>query len=291
MVGRASSKKPAKSASTHAAINADPQAGIPKVPFKPQFIFSSEHQSPTFYKTDLETGEESTFQALAPYMSTTIEFVLVEGPESQLYVIGGRNVEHWGTMSDVYAINTQGDLAVTKRANMTCCRRMHAAVYYWNSLYVVGGYSEIKVLDECERLNLDGDNWEPFDPLPKAGSCMSLVVHEASESLFCFGGKNPDEEFLSIQKLNFLTLHWELLPLQLPEAQKNVAAFTEDGQVYIIVDRSLYFLDPSLDCLNLMKRLSTYTQSFYGSTIYREGFLYCASNRSPAVRVALGYLG
>jgi hypothetical protein len=189
-------------------------------------------------------------------------------PGGSLLITGG-----YPAVREVVKIGTLREYAVSSQPPMHTARRGHAAVYYSQYLYVLGGYNEGGYLRECERYACAESRWEVLPALPVAGIGMSAV--EVENSLYALGGRAAKENFDTVQKLSLDSLTWELMHLKLPQAASWLPCFKSDTQVYLVIKKTLHSFTP-LE-VRRVKNLRKVIKSH--SSYYSRGTLYYALGR------------
>jgi hypothetical protein len=150
-------------------------------------FYSCKQTPDQLYETNLATGETSCHR-IPSY--TLKNCCWSELPGWSLFITGGGEP----VTSEAVKIDTR-TWTVSEQPPMLTARRAHAAVYYAQYLYVLGGFTGSTYLSECERFSCAESRWEALSPLPTASCSMSGVVMEGS--LFALGGDKrlrPDSE-------------------------------------------------------------------------------------------------
>jgi hypothetical protein len=222
--------------------------------------YSYESNTKKLHWTDLASEEQMCVEV--PYVFK-LNCYLSELPGGSLLITGGGNP----STREVVRLDVRS-LTVVPLAHMITPRRGHAAVYFDNYLYVLGGRDE-HFLKSCERYACRKGRWKALMPLPKAGRGMSGVVVE--RSLYALGGYE-DHYLDSIQKLSLESLSWELLPLRLPCKGRYIPCFQSGNQVYFIMDKTLYSFLP----IKPLKTLPAKIFSWRAASHYTNGTLYCS---------------
>jgi hypothetical protein len=178
-----------------------------------------------------------------------------------------------------------GTFEVSPQRDMHTPRKFHAGVYHAPHLYVFGGHN-YRYLSECERYVCAEDRWETLPPLPRACFYTSGVVVESS--LYALGGY--DGTYLDlVQKLSLESLTWELMQFRLPYADSAIPCFKlRDTEVYLVVKKTLC----SFTGLEVrpLKTLTEGIPSWYGSSYYHRGTLYCSSHKGAVRSLEIGSL-
>jgi hypothetical protein len=238
----------------------------------PTFIYSYAHPD-QLHRTNLVTGEQS-YHRVPSYRFRNSCF-LSELPGGNLLITGGA----WPGVRDVVRIDTRREFAVAHCPPMLTPRMAHAAVYHTPHLYILGGLIK-RCLSECERYVYAENRWEVLPPLPRA--CMNTSGVVVESSLYALGGWYRASPLDFVQKLSFESLTWELLQLRLPHACEAIPCFKlRDSEVYLVVNQTLCSFT-GLEVRSL-KTLTEDIRSWYGTSYYRRGTLYC-SNHQGAVR-------
>jgi hypothetical protein len=193
-----------------------------------------------------------------------------EVPGGSLLITGGAN-----GVREVVRIDTRREFAVSHCPPMLTPRRVHAAVYHSQHLYILGGSTEGKYLSECERYVCADNRWETLPPLPRACGVSTGVVLE--KSLYLLGGYDGGEHDLDlVQKLSLESLTWELMQFRLPFSGIGIPCFKlRDTEVYLAVNKTLC----SLTAFEVrpLKTLTGVIESWLGVSYYSKGTLYCSS--------------
>jgi hypothetical protein len=248
----------------------------------PTFIYSYVQSSDQLHRTNLVTGEHSSYR-VPPYILKW-GCRCNELPEGSLLFIGGGDP----ALRDVVRIDTRREFAVTQWAPMLTPRNCLAAVYHTPHLYVLGGQRASRsILSECERYVCAENRWQALPPLPRACSHKSGVVVESS--LYALGGYDGSALDL-VQKLSLENLTWELMQFRLPHAGFGIPCFKlRDTEVYLVVNQTLWSFT-AFD-VRPLKTLTEAIYCYYGVSYYRRGTLYCFSDHGAARDYELGSLG
>jgi hypothetical protein len=238
----------------------------------PAFFYSCIEERNTLQRVNLLTGERSRYKLNYTFR---IRSRLSELPGATLLITGGDNKR------DVLKIDTLREWSVSLQAPMHTARRLHAAVYHLQYVYVLGGYNDMLVLGgysdwelgECERYVCSENRWEELPPLPKAGAFINAV--ELDNSLYALGGRaNRTTKLDTVQRLSLDSLTWNLMQLKLPQATCDFPCFKKDTEVYLVIDETLYSFTPLK--VKAVKTLATSTAGCI-SSCYSRGTLYWES--------------
>mmetsp|Transcript_29996 Transcript_29996/g.53212 ORF Transcript_29996/g.53212 Transcript_29996/m.53212 type:complete len:337 (-) Transcript_29996:2014-3024(-) len=243
----------------------------PKPSYKPEHLFIFKTGSKRLQLVNLETGKLS-HQKLFSY--TFIEgSSLTELPSGDLVVAGGF-MDYFTKNVDV--IRQRSEYAVSTMPQMLSARCRHGAVYFDEFVYVVGGM----YVKQCERYSLPEERWEALPDLPQMCWDNTVVSLETTRSLYSIGGSSKLLDGLNlIQKLDFESLSWNILPIKLPYAEFNLACFKlEESHVFIVLKKSLYVFHPSTNTLQHIRKLSANIQSWKGESYFSKGSLYSFTN-------------
>jgi hypothetical protein len=131
----------------------------------------------TLHRVDLLTGKESAHKVLKYQFERGCRWTGLPG--GSLLITGGSP-----EVRMVNKVDTLREFSVSALSPMSSERSFHAAVYYSQYLYVLGGYCG-SYLRECERYSCAESRWEVLPALPVAGACMSAV--ELENSLYALG--------------------------------------------------------------------------------------------------------
>jgi hypothetical protein len=101
----------------------------------PTFIFSYKNNTNKLHRTSLVTGEQSTHRV--PSYRFKASCCWSEVPGGSLLITGGGIP----TVREVVRIDTRREFAVSRCPPMLTSRAQHAAVYYAQYLYVLGGFT------------------------------------------------------------------------------------------------------------------------------------------------------
>jgi hypothetical protein len=107
----------------------------------PTFIYK--HNTDQLHRTSLVTGEHSSHRV--PSYTFKRGCCWSEVPGGSLLITGG-----WPAVREVVRIDVW-TFEVSPQPHMLTPRRMHAAVYHTQHLYVLGGLNSTRYLSECER--------------------------------------------------------------------------------------------------------------------------------------------
>jgi hypothetical protein len=232
----------------------------------PTFIYSYTHDYGYLDRTNLVTGKHSSHRV--PSYQFKDGCCWSEVPGGSLLITGGGS----SAVSEVLRIDTRREFAVFQRAPMLTRRKMHAVVYHTPHLYVLGGLNG-RYLSECERYVCAEDRWEVLAPLRRACYCTSGVVVESS--LYALGGHAGNVALDLVQKLSLDSLTWELMQFRLPHVGYGIPCFKlRDTEVYLVVNKTLC----SFTGLQVVpiKTLTEDIRSWFGSSYYYRGTLYCS---------------
>jgi hypothetical protein len=198
---------------------------------RPQFLYSCNYNR--LLRANLLTGEQ-TCQSIPAYRFKE-NCRWSELPGGSLLITGG------SALRDVGKIDTLREWAVSSQPPMHTARGQHAAVYYAQYVYVLGGYN-LRYLSECERYSCTESRWEVLAALPVAGAAMSAI--ELHNSLYALGGQGDRDYLDTVQKLSLDSLTWQLMQLKLPQAASYFPNFKTDTEVYLVIQRTLYSFTP-----------------------------------------------
>jgi hypothetical protein len=255
----------------------------------PPCICSYKLKTSLLYRTDLLTGEESTYEV--PNFIFKSGCSLIElTEEGCLLVTGGSEKPFLSSVimsRDVTNINTRM-FEVSSRRPMTTARKWHAAVYHDQYVYILGGRDGSQSLSKCERYKFAENQWEELAPLPTA--CQDATAVVIDRTLYVLGGHNTADLNL-IQVFSLDWRHWRSDPV-LPSSGRSIACFKVcDTQAYFVLNRKLYSFRPQqTDQIQLVKLLAQDITSMCGPSHYDRGTLYCSSDRGAAKRMILGSL-
>jgi hypothetical protein len=247
------------------------------------FIYSYKRNTDQLHRTNLVTGEHSSYRVLSYRFK--YDCCWSEVPGGSLLITGGR-IEYPITVREVVRIDTRREFAVAHCAPMLTPRRAHTALYHTPHLYTLGGL-DLYCFSECERYVCAENRWEALPPLPKANMQMTGVVVE--NSLYALGGWDAYRRVDLVQKLSLESLTWELMQLRLPFAGYGIPCFKlRDTEVYLVVNKTLC----SFTALEVrpLKILIKDIQSIPGTSYYRRGTLYCSSYSGGALSLEIGSL-
>jgi hypothetical protein len=191
-------------------------------------------------------------------------------PGGSILITGGDEPNR--TSREVVRIDTRREFAVAHCTPMLTPRTIHAAVYHTPHLYILGGWSDIRYLSECERYVCAENRWETLPPLLKACSYTSGVVVESG--LYALGGFHGSA-IDWVQKLSLESLTWELMQFRLPFAGCAIPCFKlRNTEVYLVVNKTLC----SFTAFEVrpIKTLTEDIQSCCGASYYHRGTLYCS---------------
>jgi hypothetical protein len=246
----------------------------------PTFIYSCKQNTDQLHRTNLVTGVHSVYR-LPSYTFKEVCFCS-EVPRGSLLITGGG----YPAVREVVRIDTRREFAVSLCPPMLTPRKGHAAVYHTPHLYILGGFDNRGYLSECERYVCAENRWEALPPLPRA--CMSTSGVVVENSLFALGGYDELELDL-VQKLSLESLTWELMQFRLPHSDYSIPCFTlRDTEVYLVVSKTLC----SFTAFEVrpLKPLTEDIQSWYGSSYYCSGTLYCSSYEGGVRSLKIGSL-
>jgi hypothetical protein len=228
----------------------------------PTFLYSCIERTNKLQRVNLLTGELSSYEV--PKYNFRFRCRWSELPGATLLITGGDNER------DVVKIDTLREWAVSLQPAMRTARWLHAAVYHFQYVYVLGGLSDGE-LRECERYVCSESRWEELPPLPKAGAYMSAV--ELDNSLYALGGRADGySELDTVQRLSLDSLTWNLMQLKLPQAASEIPCFKTDTQVYLVLRDTLYSFTPQeVKPIKTLPERMRVRSSFYSrGTLYYE---------------------
>jgi hypothetical protein len=239
----------------------------------PTFFYSYIKDTNQLHRTSLVTGEHSRHRV--PSYIFKANCCWSEVPGGSLLITGGWKRDNNWSASEVARIDTRREFAVSHCAPMLTPRVRHAAVHHTPHLYILGGWIGISTLSECERYVCAENRWEALPSLPKASCQASGVV--VRSSLYVLGGYDYSPLDL-VQKLSLESLTWELMQFRLPFEGSSIPCFKlRDTEVYLVVNRTLW----SFTALEVrpIKTLTGHIKSWFGSSYYSRGTLYCSSDK------------
>jgi hypothetical protein len=242
----------------------------------PTFIYSYHNGTDQLHRTSLVTGQQ--YKHRVPSYTFKFRCCWCEVPGGSLLITGGAG--DWGAVREVVRIDTRREFAVSHCAPMLTPRREHAVVYHSQHLYVLGGWSSGRIFRKCERYVCAENRWEALPPLPRA--CCNTSGVGIESSLYALGGFRAKGGLDCVQKLSLESLTWELMQLRLPYADGAIPCFKlNDTEVYLVVKKTLYSFT-ALE-VRLLRTLTGDIHSWFGTSYYRRGTLYC-SDQCGAVR-------
>jgi hypothetical protein len=213
---------------------------------EPKFIYTLNRQKLT--KTNIMTDECTHVNLASVWSFTLLSFAEVPG----------------GSLLFAYKkclmnIDTTREYAVTARASLLSGLYQNTSVYYENYLYFVGQYSE-----RCARYVCDQDRWELFGKLPRKPSeilppFMSLVMMEATRSIYVIGSSYVAIAGL-IWRLDVISLTIERLNLKLPRDGHQLCCFMVSSvatEIYMLMGKHLYSFTPSTNQIQLIKEVNS----------------------------------
>jgi hypothetical protein len=245
----------------------------------PTFIYSYKYYTDQLHRTSLVTGEHSSHRV--PSFSFKGGCCWSEVPGGSLLITGGG----YHAVREVVRIDTRREYAVSHCPPMLTPRKAHAAVYHTPHLYILGGLND-SYLSECERYACAENRWEALPSLPRACHSTSGVVVE--NSLYALGGFNQGELDL-VQKLSLESFTWKLMQFRLPFAGYAIPCFKlSDTEVYLVVKKTLYSFT-AFEARPL-KTLTEDIQSWFGTSYYCRGTLYCSRHTRAVGSYEIGSL-
>jgi hypothetical protein len=240
------------------------------------FIYSYEQDTHNLWRTNLVTEKLSCHNV--PSYIFKPGCCWIELPGGSLLFTGGED-NSGNTAREIVRIDTLRDYAVSYRLPMLTPRQWHCAVHYDHHLYLLGGFNNDKFLADCERFVCAENRSQTLPPLPEACSYTSGVVHKGS--LYVLGGYNGRVTLDFIQTMSLDRLTWEVMQFRLPQAALSIVCLQHDYQVYFIINRTLYSLQP----LQALKSLSLDINSWGGPSYYSRGSVHCSYNYGAAVKL------
>jgi hypothetical protein len=239
-----------------------------------------------FYKRNTRTGNVVNADFLRYNFSRYSSFA--ELPGEKVLATGGYRPYR------SYIIDTRREYAVTSTARMHIPRSTHSSVYYDKHVYAIGNSLV------CERYVCDDDYWEEFAVLPAECNetvAMSIVLMEATQSIYLLGGQYHDEEENGydediILRLDLEILDFEVLKVRLPSPGSCIPSFvvsSESTTIYFILGHYLYSLDTLTNEIELNRMISKKLPLFI-PCYFAEGNLYYSPRFGPAKPLAIGGL-
>jgi hypothetical protein len=246
----------------------------------PILIYSYNNGTDQLHWTSLVTGEQ--YKHRVPSYTFKASCCWSEVPGGSLLITGGG----FTAVREVVRIDTRREFAVSHCPPMLTPRRNHAAVYHSQHLYVLGGRNGTRISRKCERYVCAETRWEALPPLPRACINTSGVVVESS--LYALGGYDGSNLDL-VQKLSLESLTWELMQLRLPFAGWAIPCFKlNNTEVYLVVNATLCSFT-ALE-VRLLRTLTVNIHSWFGTSYYRRGTLYCSDQLGPVHSLEIGSL-
>jgi hypothetical protein len=246
----------------------------------PTFIYSNKRNTGQLHRTHLVTGEQSSHQV--PSYTFKLACCWSEVPGGSLLITGGGGP----AVREVVRIDTRREFAVSDLPPMLTPRKLHAAVYHSQHLYVLGGYNG-RDSTECERYVCAENRWEALPVLPRGCCNLSGVVVE--RSVYALGGNDRDIYLDLVQKLSLESLTWELMQFRLPFADFGIPCFKlRDTEVYLVVSNTLC----SFTGLEVrpLKTLTGDIKNWFGASYYCRETLYCSHYLGAVLSYEIGSL-
>jgi hypothetical protein len=229
---------------------------------QPTFFYSCKHYANKLHRVNLLTGEQSRHKV--PNYEFKQGCRWSEMPWGRLLITGG------GPSTEVVKIDTLRELSVSALLPMHSRRWGHAAVYYSQYVYVLGGSTHL-FLSECERYVCADSRWEELPAMPEAAAYLSAV--ELENSLYALGG-SIGRRLDTVQRLCLNSLTWELMQLKLPRIAHEFPCFKTDTEVYLVIKRTLYSFTPlQVNPIKSLPRKFVCDTSYYsrGTLYYDDG--------------------
>lgn len=254
--------------------------------YLPGFTFSYKASTKELHMAKISTGEQSCIMLCSfSFMWGSVWCLM---PGGALCVTGG--YVRGKSVKDVVRIDSVKDFAVTQMAPMISRRSAHGSVAYQEYLYVVGGDKGKKYSKECERYSFNNNCWESIGNLPSPCYGTTVVVLEATHSLYAIGGEIIGQDDDLILRLCLDDLNWGVLNLTLPSPANCLPCFTmTDALMYFVIQGSLYSFCPQSETIKQVKALSCDFYCF-GPSYYYNGTLFCSNDNGAVMKIDIGRL-
>lgn len=250
----------------------------------PESAFSYDIRTNLLHRRRLDTGEVSSHGLGAFTFKWGCVWCLLPGGD--IVITGGG----FTSTNEATNICSHKDFAVTLKPPMLTARSGHGAVHNRGYLYVIGGANG-RYLNECERFDCTQNRWEALEPLPEAYCSMSVLVLEATDSLYALGGFLDQGSHDQINRLCLVSLRWYELKLKLPSAHNSIACFKlEESQAYFLIEKSLYAFAPLTNSITHVAAVKESVTSQCGPSYYAKGTLYCSGYFGTVRELNLGTL-
>lgn len=142
------------------------------------------------------------------------------------------------------------------RMSMPSSRTSVASVVSADRLYVLGGISDLGVLDICEVYDPAGDSWTAIASLLSPRAYASAVEYQGM--VFILGGETSQDQLAIVESYDPLTNTWsQLAPLPSPRSRFGAVVFND--KIYVFggyrADGNIYAYDISSDDWRLVGTL------------------------------------
>jgi hypothetical protein len=191
---------------SHFGVRSVPKGMTKPAQGNPQFICCYKTGTGQLHRTNLLTGDQSSYQITGCQFKQSCRYS--ELPGGSLVITGGFG-GYTSAFREVVKIDSFREFAFCSQPPMHTARGSHAALHHSQYLYVLGGMCNFKCLRECERYVCAESRWERLTALPVACKAMSAVVLD--NSLYALGGNALRSDLDTVQKLSLDSLTWELM--------------------------------------------------------------------------------
>lgn len=166
------------------------------------------------------------------------------------------------------------------RMSMPTSRTSVASVVSANRLYVLGGISDLGVLDICEVYDPAGDSWTAIASLLSPRAYASAVEYQ--DMVFILGGETSQEQLAIFESYDPLTNTWsQLAPL--PSPRSRFGAGVLNDKIYALggyrADGAIYAYDISNDEWQLVGTLPKPRDGM--SVTVHDGLIYIIGGSHP----------
>ncbi len=167
----------------------------------------------------------------------------------------GQNAESPQSAISRFTVGTFRD-GWQDRMPMPTSRTSLASVTLGNKLYVLGGISEVGVLDVCEVYDPTGDSWATIASLASPRAYASAVAYLGK--VYILGGETSQDQLAIVESYDPSTNTWsQLTPI--PSPRSRFGAGVLNGKIYVFggyqTDGAIYAYDVLNDDWDLVGTL------------------------------------
>jgi hypothetical protein len=216
---------------------------------------------------------------------------LVEYAKGALICCGGK-----GT-GQTWTLQRRDGYMPVEIESMAWARGWHGLVEYNQVVYAIGGsQSGSNAMKKIEAYYLRLGYWEEFEPMDRAVSHVTPVVHDATEEIFVVGGRNGSSCVDLVQIFDTATLRWRSEGAYLMNSVDFPFCFKASkgsSNIYYVDRKSMlrfFRIDVEGEAEHVT-RVKLPELDHFNSVHYYQGNLFVSCDQGPAVVLAVGNLG